>query len=468
MINPHALHVRLIIWHTVLLGCVMMGFGVYTYLSMEHYLTSSLQATLLRRAKQIGADLSDLSPQRGNSQLLFDIEKIYAPEENDRFIRITNQSGAVVYASGMPKDQSFEPANVPLLHGEPRQRVESTADHHLLYIAATRVTSGGARYVVEVGGSDRQIKDALRGLMSTLALGFPVPLLLAACGAYLLVMRSLSPVTAIMNAAENISLHNLSSRLPIAETGDKLEHLSRALNRMIARLDDAFQQVNRFTADASHELRTPLTIIRGELESILSEAQLTTKLRTDLSVVLEEVERLARITEDLLVIARIEAGEVRIGQEVFDLGTLLTSTVEQMQLLAEDKQIAFNVKVQKPVVIQADSGHIKQVIVNLIDNAIKFTPARGTIDVVVDRQDGQAFLSVQDSGVGIPEEDLSHIFDRFYRADRARSRMIGGSGLGLSILRSICIAHGGGVRVESVLNKGSCFTVTLPLAQASI
>lgn len=468
MINPHALHVRLIIWHTVLLGCVMLGFGVYTYLSMEHYLIVSLQATLLRRANQIGADLSDLSTQKGDSQLLFDIEKIYAPEQNDRFIRITNQAGAVVYASGMPKDQSFNPANVPLVRGEQTYRVQRMTKDHSLYIAATAVSTTGGRYIVEVGGSDRQITDALRGLMSTLALGFPVPLLLAACGAYLLVRRSLSPVTDIMNAAENISLHNLSNRLPIAETGDKLEHLSRALNRMIARLDDAFQQVNRFTADASHELRTPLTIIRGELESILREANLTTKLRAELNVVLEEVERLTRITEDLLVIARIEAGEVLIRQEVFDLGSLVSSVVDQMHLLAEDKHLGFNVSVQEPVLIQADSGHIKQVVVNLLDNAIKFTPPSGNIDVVVNRRDGQAVFSVRDTGIGIPEDDLSHIFDRFYRADRARSRAIGGSGLGLSILRSICMAHGGTVWVESAYNKGSCFTVTLPLAQAGI
>jgi heavy metal sensor kinase len=465
VINPQALHVRLIVWHTFLLGCVMLGFGVYTYLSMESYLISSLEATLLRRARQIGSELTGLLPQNGDSQLILDIKRLYAPENNDRFIRITDQTGAVIYVSGAPKDQSFDPTTVPLLGGKPLQRVEGTINDNRIYIAATEVVTKGGKYIVEVGGADKQIKDALTGLMSTLALGFPVPLVLAAGGAYLLVRRSLSPVTDIMNAAENISLHNLSRRLPIAETGDKLEHLSRALNRMLTRLDDAFRQVSRFTADASHELRTPLTIMRGELESILRQPRLADGLREELSVVLEEVERLTHITEDLLVIARIEAGEVRIKQQVFDLGTLAASTAEQMQLLAEEKRIALNVNVEQPVVIEADAGHIKQVIVNLIDNAIKFTPEEGAIDVNVVGRDGQAVLSVCDTGIGIPAEHLPHIFERFYRAERTRSRTAGGAGLGLSILRSICLAHGGSVQVESVPNEGTCFTVNLPLAQ---
>lgn len=468
MINPRALHVRLIAWHTLLLGCVLIGFGVYTYFSMEHYLGSSLQSTLSRRANQIAVEMVGQLPQNGGTQLISDIERLYAPEANDRFIRITRRNDDVVYVSGTPKDLSFDPTTVPAIGNKPLLRSENTVNNNYLYIAAAHVAAKGGDYVVEVGESDKQIRNSLKGLMSTLALGLPIPLVLAACGAYLLVQRSLSPVTDIMSVAENISLHNLSRRLPVAETGDKLEHLSRALNRMIVRLDDAFQQVSRFTADASHELRTPLTIMRGELESILRQSHLSTDVREELSVVLEEVERLAHITEELLVIARIEAGEAKIKQRVFDLGDLIATTVEQMRLLAEEKELALNVNTEQGVMVEADAGHIKQVVVNLLDNAIKFTPQKGAIDVNVFKQGGSAVLTVRDTGIGIPEEHLPYIFDRFYRADRTRSRAIGGAGLGLSIVRSICMAHGGTVRVESTETKGSCFTVTLPLAQAEL
>ena len=467
MINPRALHVRLIAWHTLLLGCVLIGFGVYTYFSMEHYLGSSLQSTLLRRANQIAAEIAGQLPQNG-TQLISDIERLYAPEANDRFIRITRRNDGVVYVSGTPKDLSFDPTTIPAIANQRLLRSENTVNNNRLYIAAANVAAEGGDYIVEVGESDKQLRNSLKGLMSTLALGFPVPLILAACGAYLLVQRSLSPVTGLMNAAENISLHNLGRRLPVTETGDKLEHLSRALNRMIVRLDDAFQQVSRFTADASHELRTPLTIMRGELESILRRPHLADDLRENLTVVLEEVERLAHIIEELLIIARIEAGEAKIEQRLFDLGMLVATTVEQMRLLGEEKEIALKVNVAQGVLVEADAGHIKQVVVNLLDNAIKFTPQKGAIGVNVFRQSGVAVLAVRDTGIGIAEEHLPHIFDRFYRTDKTRSRAVGGAGLGLSIVRSICLAHGGAVRVESTENKGSCFTVTLPLAQTEL
>jgi heavy metal sensor kinase len=318
---------------------------------------------------------------------------------------------------------------------------------------------------VEVGSSDRQIQNALHGLLATLAIGFPVLLVLAAGGAYLLIERSLNPVTMIMKAAEDISLHNLSNRLPVAATGDKLEHLSRALNRMIARLDESFQQASRFTADASHELRTPLTVIRGELESILRQPHLTVDLREQIGSVLEETERLAHITEGLLAIARLEAGEAKIESSVFDLGALAINTVEQMELLAEEKQIALRVTTDKDVNIDGDPARIKQVIVNLLDNALKCTPENGAIDVRVANADGHAILSVSDNGIGIPEKYLPNIFERFYRSDKTRTRT-GGAGLGLSIVRSICTAHGGTVQVESTTNQGSRFTVMLELARS--
>jgi signal transduction histidine kinase len=233
---------------------------------------------------------------------------------------------------------------------------------------------------------------------------------------------------------------------------------------MIARLDESFQHVNRFSADASHELRTPLTILRGELEAAAQQGQITPELRETLGSALEETERLSRIVESLMAISRLDAGEARVELAHFDLAELTSSTTEQMRLLAEDKDIALRCESEQQVRVEGDRARLKQVIVNLVDNAIKYTPAGGLVGVKVSASNGRAVIEVNDNGVGIPSEALPHIFERFYRVDKARSRQMGGAGLGLSIIKAIVTAHGGQVKVESVEGKGSQFLVELPIA----
>jgi heavy metal sensor kinase len=469
VINFRALHVRLILWHTLLVASITIVFGAFTYISMSRYLVSSLDETLSRRARQIANDTSGRLAGADDATLISQVEMLYAPQANDRFIRLTRGDGSILYTSGTPKDLSFDPDAVSAVREDvPAHRSEATLGDHRLYIAAVVASrpQNQQKLIVEVGQSDSQIRNELNGLAKTLLFGLPIPLLLAGWGAYLLVERALSPVTTIMDAAEDISLHNLSRRLPVAATGDKLERLSRSLNGMIARLDESFQQASRFTADASHELRTPLTIMRGELESILQQKHLPEDLREGVAAVLEETERLAHITEGLLAIARLEAGEAKIAQCTFDLGALACATAEQMHLLAEEKAIALNVSADDNIYVAGDPARIKQVIVNLLDNAIKYTPAQGTVDVRVHAAGNQALLEVADSGIGIEEHHLPHIFERFYRADKMRSRAMGGTGLGLAIVRSICIAHNGDVSVQSTTNKGSRFSVHLRLEPA--
>jgi len=235
---------------------------------------------------------------------------------------------------------------------------------------------------------------------------------------------------------------------------------------MIARLEESFQQINRFSADASHELRTPLTVLQGELESMAqSRSNLPPEIRDTIGSALEETQRLTKIVENLLAISRLEAGEARKQLERLDFAELARSTAEQMRLLAEEKQIHLDCNGAERVEVDADPARLKQVVVNLLDNAIKYTPEKGKVSVCVTKQDSRAVLEVADTGIGISADDLPHIFDRFYRADKARSRQMGGTGLGLSIVRSICLAHNGQVRVASTEGRGSVFHVELPLAR---
>ena len=280
----------------------------------------------------------------------------------------------------------------------------------------------------------------------------------------MLMKRALTPVQQIVAAAQDISLHHLGRRLPVSDKGDEIASLSIALNQMIARLDESFQNTSRFTADASHELRTPLTIIHGELEAILLGRELEPALRDALGSLLEEVERLVRIVEGLFALSRLDTGEAQAERVRLDLASLAETTAEQMCLLAEEKRIDLVCQTRDGVEVEGDRARLKQVIVNLLDNAIKYSPEHGNIALAVHGRNGSAYLEVTDTGPGVPEAALPHLFERFYRADETRSGEIGGAGLGLSIVQSICAAHGGSVTVKNNLPTGCKVTVELPKA----
>ena len=219
----------------------------------------------------------------------------------------------------------------------------------------------------------------------------------------------------------------------------------------------------QFVADASHELRTPLTVMRGELESLAQDAQLGRETRETLGSVLEEVERLAEIVESLFALSRLDAGEADAWQR-FDLAELAATTAEQMSLLATDKNIRVQCESTPGVAVRGDRARLKQVIVNLLDNAIKYTAAGGRVRLTVRREQGFAILEVADDGIGIPAEALPHVFKRFFRVDTSRSREQGGAGLGLAIVKSICSAHGADIEVISEVGRGSTFRLRQPLA----
>jgi heavy metal sensor kinase len=267
----------------------------------------------------------------------------------------------------------------------------------------------------------------------------------------------------IATTAERITSRNLNERVPIVPTGDEVERLSVSMNRMIERLEDAFHHISRFSADAAHEIRTPLAIIRGELENALQARGITEELRETIGSALEEAERLSRIVDQLLEMSRLEAGETLVDRTCFDFTEMTRSTVDQMRLLAEEKNLRLKFEGTKPVDLEGDPLRLKQIVVNLVDNAIKYTPSGGSVSVSTFPQDGKVILEVADTGIGIPKDATSQIFDRFFRVDKARSRQLGGTGLGLAIVRSICTAYNGNVTVKSGEGTGAVFRVELPV-----
>ena len=465
--NTRSLSFRLVAWYAGVLTTVFVLLGLLTFFLLRHYVEANLLDAQARRARQIAGTLVAHAGRDGEAGLAGQVESLYSPEINDRFIRISRADGQVVYASGAPRNERFDPARVPALAGnflEGSLRKVPLAGGALL-IAAVPVTAGdGTLYRVEVGTSGAPAQDTLAQVLLMLAVGLPVAVAVAVGGGFVLVRRALEPVERMAVKAEEITQHSLSERLPVVGSGDEIERLSVSLNHMIARLEDALRGSKQFVADASHELRTPLTVMRGELETLAQDARLAGETREALGSVLEEVARLAEIVESLFSLSRLDAGDVGGGWQRFDLAALAATTAEQMSLLATDKNIGVACDSAGGVMVQGDRARLKQVIVNLLDNAIKYTPRGGHIALSVRREGSWAVLEVTDDGVGIPAEALPHVFKRFFRVDSSRSREPGGAGLGLSIVKSICAAHGAEVEVLSTAGRGSTFRVRHPLA----
>ena len=467
--NARSVSLRLVVWYAGLLTGIFVLLCGLLYFDLQRFLVNGLRESQLRRAREIANALLTHVKQTGEAYVASQTKDWYEPEINDRFIRITRSDEAVVYTSGAPKDGSFNPAEVPKLapspHAEFSRKLKLSGGKTLLVAALNFKSPGNPAYLVEFGVLLDPVETMLNHLFLQLTLGLPLAVIVITAGGYWLVRRALTPVEQITRAAERITQHNLSERLPVSPTGDELERLSVSLNRMIARLDDAFQNSKRFVADASHELRTPLTILRGELEDLAEDSRLDAELRERAASLLEEVVHLSKIVEQLFMLSRLDAGEAQTEWSRFDLAELARTTAEQMSLLAEDKNISISCDTHQPVSVEGDRVRLKQVVVNLLDNAIKYTPEKGAIQLRVGTVNGHAVLEVADNGAGIPPDALPHVFERFFRVDQTRSADSESAGLGLSIVKSICTAHGAEVETESAIGKGSRFRVKLPLSK---
>jgi heavy metal sensor kinase len=463
-VSAGSVRFRLVSLYAGIFVIVCAAFGTYTYGSLRHYIYTTLEHSLRRRADHLGSSLLLSADKTGEAFVVDQIRSLYGPELNDRFIRISRPDGSVLYTSGTPHDMSFEPIRVPpIIVGSGETRVTRVKGEHLLLVSEPFAVPGGGQYLVEVGASTLDAEHVLLGFVFTLGVGLPAVVALAVAGGAILVRDALAPVDHVIAAAREITFHNLSRRLPVPATEDEIENLTVVLNEMIQRLEEAFKHAARFSADASHELRTPLTVIRGELEAVVEDATVDANVRERLGVVLEEAVRLSKIVESLLVIGRLEAGEALVDRTRLDLTNMVATTADQMSLLAEEKRIEMRRLGTGPVVVEGDRSRLKQVVVNLLDNAIKYTPPGGTVWLETRRERDRGIVEIADSGPGIPESALPRIFDRFFRVDPMRTAA-GGSGLGLAIVRQICAAHGGTIVVDNDPAGGCRARVTLPLA----
>ena len=312
------------------------------------------------------------------------------------------------------------------------------------------------------------IPDAeLHELFIAILIGLPIALVVSAIGGYSLARRALRPIEQISAQAETISAERLGRRLPIDNPDDELGHLARVLNDLLARLETSFEQMRRFTADASHELRTPLTAIRSVGEGALRARQIDPASREVIGSMLEEVERLTTLVDALLTLSRAEGGHIAIRREPVALLDLTREVASHLSVLAEDKRQQIDLRSDDGLApIHGDRAVLREALINLLDNAIKYSPEGTRVGVRLRSVDGRApgaAIEISDQGPGIPPEHRERIFERFYRIDKARSRDLGGAGLGLAIAKWAIDVHGGSIRVEDRPEGGSTFRVVLPI-----
>jgi two-component system OmpR family sensor kinase len=378
-----------------------------------------------------------------------------------QIIQIKDRNGDILYKSGLGKEEiTFDevPQDITKLvtiwnaKGQPLR----------LAVSQDRTMKVFVAYPIS------EINDVLSNLFFIFIYLIPVAIVISVGGGWFLASRSLKPVDDIARTARAITAHNLDQRIQFTGMDDELGRLVATFNEMISRLQLSFTQIQQFSSDASHELRTPLTIMRGEIELALrSKKQTSEEYRKVLSSALEETMHMTAIIENLLTLAKADRGLTNFATEDVWLRSVVQELYEDSEILAESKGITVRTGMLDDALIVGDAVRLRQLLLNLIDNAIKYTPENGTVEISLVREQRSAKIIIKDSGVGIPADDLTKIFDRFYRVDKARSRDLGGSGLGLSISKWIADIHGGTITVESELNAGSTFTVSLPLKPQS-
>jgi heavy metal sensor kinase len=328
-------------------------------------------------------------------------------------------------------------------------------------VLVERIVLDERPFLVRVAVSEASSRVLVRRTWLEVLLLSLLVLAVGALGGVWIARRSFAPLARLAGRAERITAEQLHERLPVEGASIELDQLAVAFNQTFARLEGSFDQLKRFTADVSHELRTPLTALRAVGEVGLRGTHRAEGYREVIGSMLEEVDRLTRLTDELLTLARADAGEARIRREQVDLGVLAREVAEHLSVLAEEKQQRLEVE-GSPLVVSGDRTVLRQALVNLAANAVSYSPDRTRIRIRSGRCGDSACLEVTDEGPGVAPEHRERLFERFYRVDKSRSRELGGTGLGLALVKWAAEAHGGRVELETELGRGSTFRIVLP------
>jgi two-component system OmpR family sensor kinase len=465
--KPLSLRARLTLFYSMVLTVVLAFFGVLFYNALGFFLERNLTEELRERALFVA---NHERVQDGGPQLVYnqnDREEAYLVHSAVRYYQVFQlPSGTLVVQS-----QELQLMGVQL-SPETVRELANSQEYSDMQLRKERlrfhnglIPGGNTNsYLVRVGIPLTPADDAQRGFLRSLLFLTPLGILLASLVGWEMARRALRPMRTLANAARQIDIEQLQERLPTRGAGDEVDEVAQAFNETLARLENSVGQMKQFTASISHELRTPLTALRGEAEIALLQARSVEEYKRVLASQLEEFDKLSHMVNQLLMLANAEAGEIQWTAQSVDLSELAASLVEQLEPVSAAKKVTLEAGTSEPrIYVRGDASWIERVILNLLDNAIKFTPEGGRVKVSLAVEAKEAKLLVEDNGIGIPPEALPHIFERFYRAEPSRSKQIEGVGLGLALARWIVEKHGGRITVESQPGKGSTFTIFLPL-----
>ena len=457
--------IRLTLWYVAIFAVSELIFGVGMWLILRQNLYSIADDSLKVQAEDL---ISFLQAQKKNAtiaKLQEEVSEAYVLEHAGDYLQIYDGNGEWLYRAPFMEQHMFRPVEPGLRKAAVYQNL-NLGEKPFRFLRQ-QIEVNGRVYVVQTGVPADQVLRALALFRRYLLLLAPTLLLGAAAGGYWLSQRALSPVDAITQTARKISGTNLSGRLEKLATGDELQRLSDTLNEMLDRLEDAFRRVTQFTADASHELRTPISLIRTEAEIALRKSRSIEEYRVALHHILLESERTSSLVEELLSLARADAGREALRAELVDLRSVVAEIGAEWRQLVELRNLDFRQTTSGGELLAlADPVALKRAVAILLDNAVKYTPSPGIIELSVEHRDEKGIIVVRDSGIGIPEEDQPSIFERFYSVNKARSRELGGAGLGLAIAKWIVQQHQGAIAVHSAPGKGSTFYVELQLQPA--
>lgn len=458
--------VRLTLWYLAIFALAQLVFGVGMWFILRHNLYDLVDDNLETQVDDLKNFLRSQKKDASIDKLREEVNETYAIEHSGDYLAVYAENDQLIYRSAFLEAHSSA-LLLPDQIKQTTQKGRRIDGRPFRFIFEQLNDVNGHVYTVEMGVPADDVVGTLHLFRFYLLMFAPMLLLVAAGGGYWLSRRALAPVDALVRTARQVSGTNLNSRLQKLETGDELQRLSDTLNEMLDRIESAFLRITQFTADASHELRTPVSLIRTEAELALRRSRGEAEYKESLRHILLEAERTTALIEQLLAMARADSGRETFHLEAVDLRQTLRGVVVGWQQVATIRNLQFSTSLDAAELSAlGDETLLRRLADILLDNAFKYTSPPGSVHLSLEAKGNSALIMVQDSGVGIAEDEQSRIFERFYRVDKARSREQGGAGLGLAIAKWIVTQHGGSIGVESQLGHGATFRVELPMITA--
>ena len=458
---------KMTLWYVLTFVVTTLIIFSFMYIRLKHHLIKELDKFLEDESRVFASEISENRMDIKKAMADYE-EDIFARKSNPVDARVMNAEGQVVVASrdfaGFVYQLGREKLRRIEKDGKYFETVRVPGRRTPYRVISSRVSIDEKMdYIVQVGLRMWRMRKTLSNFRHNLLMAIPIVLVLGATGGWFLARRSLSPIAHITETARRITASRLGERLKPRKTGDELDHLITTLNEMISRLEDSFKRISQFTADASHELRTPISSLRGEAELLLSKPRPIQEYQGVLANHIEKLDFIMRMINDLILLSKFDSNEAGLEMVQLKLNDLLVNLWELFRVLGDQKGVTFTLEDIEEGNVLGDRTRMQQLFTNLIDNAIKFTPTGGHVHISLKKDGGYGKVSIRDTGIGIPQEELERIFERFYRVDKSRARESGGTGLGLSTCQWIARAHHGKIEVKSELGKGAEFIVSLPL-----